>query len=227
MSALTTTEKTQMSANTPTSWAKKYRSEIEKRLDEIDDNYKRAEAERAKEAEKARKIADIKRLGGLRQYEDFTAEKYTNKRILALLNNYPKENYYLWGTAGTGKTHAAVATARKVQNAQLIRLSYLSRLFRQESFKTEDEERYFEHFSKLPIILDDLGSEKMTEFLQNILFEIMDRRWSNKTGGLIITANMNIPSLAKIVGDRTASRIAGLIGAANVVLFEGKDQRLK
>lgn len=216
-----------MSANMPTSWAKKYRSEIEKRLDEIDDNYKKAEAERVKEAEKARRIADIKRLGGLRQYEDFTAEKYTDKRILALLSNYPKENYYLWGTAGTGKTHAAVATARKVQNAQLIRLSYLSRLFRQESFKTEDEERYFEHFSKLPIILDDLGSEKMTEFLQNILFEIMDRRWSNKTGGLIITANMNIPSLAKVVGDRTASRIAGLIGAANVVLFEGKDQRLK
>ena len=61
------------------------------------------------------------------------------------------------------------------------------------------------------MLLDDLGSEKMTEYLQGILFEIIDRRWSNKVGGLIITANINIAGLSKIVGDRTASRIAGLV----------------
>lgn len=200
------------------------KKDLEARLDECEQRHKEMEARKAKEAQKALKLADIKRLGGVRQYEDFTAENYSNKQALRLMAAYPKENYYLWGAAGTGKTHAAVAIARNVQNANLIRLSYLSRLFRQDSCKSEDEERYFDYFSKLPIILDDLGSEKMTEFLQNVLFEIIDRRWSNKAGGLIITANMNIPSLSKVVGDRTASRIAGLVGN-NVIEFCGSDHR--
>lgn len=199
-------------------------SNLEEGLNNCEARYQAFEAKRKAKEQAERKAADIKRLGGIRQYEDFTAEKYTNTPILHAMRNYPKENYFLFGAAGTGKTHAAVAIARAVKNAQVIRMAQISRIFRKDISATQ-EEQYLTQFAQIPMVLDDLGSEKMTDFLQNILFEIIDRRWSAKAGGLIITANMNIPALAKIIGDRTTSRIAGLIGADNVLQFTGDDRR--
>lgn len=200
--------------------------EFQAKLDECDARWQAAEAERIKKEQEKQKLADIERLGGIRQYEDFTADKYTNTQILRDMANYPKENYYLWGAAGTGKTHAAVATIRRVKNAKLLRPAQISRIFRNDISATT-EERYLREFATIPLLLDDLGTGKPTEFILGILFEIIDRRWSNKTGGLIVTANMNIPNLAKVIGDRTASRIAGLVGAKNVLELSGADRRLQ
>lgn len=197
----------------------------EKHLDEMDARYRQYETERARKEQEARKLADIKRLGGIRQYEDFKADNYTNTPVLKALNNYPKENYYLWGIAGSGKTHAAVAIARKVPNAVVIRMSQISRLFRND-ITASMESKYIEQFATIPLVLDDLGSEKMTDFLRNIFFEIIDQRWSNRKGGLIITSNMNLPALADIVGDRTVSRLAGLIGQ-NIINIKGADHRMQ
>ncbi len=171
------------------------------------------------------KQTESKRLGGLRAYEDFTAEKYTNKAVLDALKNFPQENYYLWGKAGAGKTHAAVAVLRWQKDGYVVRMGQVSREVR--SCETPDEEdSIISKYAKGIFLFDDLGSEKATEFLQNILFEIMDRRWQNKRGGLIITSNMSIEKLGEIIGDRTASRIAGLVGANNALELGGKDYRL-
>lgn len=187
----------------------------------------REEAKRrmAIEEAKAKKEREIKRLGGVRAYEDFTAEKYTNKALLKALGNFPKESYYLWGKAGTGKTHAAVAVLRNTPDGIVKRMSEISREIR--TSEAEEEEDIISSYSMGPMLLDDLGSEKATEFLQNMLFEIIDRRWQSKQGGLIITANMSIDKLGAIVGDRTASRIAGLVGAKNTIELGGKDWRIK
>lgn len=197
----------------------------EKRFEECEAAYNQQQAEIAKQEAEARRLADIKRLGGVRQYEDFKAENYTNTPVLNAMKNYPQENYYLWGIAGSGKTHAAVAVAREVPNVRVIRMAEISRLFRKD-ISAEQEERYLEQLATIPLVLDDLGAEKMTDYLRGILFEIIDRRWSNRTGGLIITANLNLPQLAGIVGDRTTSRLVGLIGA-NVINIKGADYRME
>lgn len=193
------------------------------------DDRRRREQETLREMKRqemeAKKQKEISRLGGVRAYEDFTAEKYTNKAILKALSGYPQENYYLWGKAGTGKTHAAVAIIRTCPNAIVKRMSEISREIR--TSEAEDEETIIDSYAYTPMLLDDLGSEKATEFLQNMLFEIMDRRWQSKQGGLIITANMSIDKLGTIIGDRTASRIAGLVGSKNTLEISGADWRLK
>lgn len=186
--------------------------------------YQRWLLEEKQAEEKARRMREIKRLGGVRAYQDFTKEKYTNKEILQALSNYPRENYYLWGPAGTGKTHAAVAILRDVPFATVSRMSEISREIR--GSEVYEEKRIIERYATAQMLLDDLGSEKMTEFLQNMLFEIMDQRWQNKQGGLIITANMSIEKLGALIGDRTASRIAGLVGTKNAIEFGGKDWRI-
>lgn len=192
-------------------------------LDECEAAYNRQQAELAKKEAEERRTADIKRLGGLRQYEDFKAENYTNTPVLAAMKNYPKENYYLWGIAGAGKTHAAVAIARKLPNVRVARLADISRDCRKE-ISAITEEKYIREYSQLPLVLDDLGIIPPSDYEKRILFEIIDRRWSNKTGGLIITSNINLPQLAGIVGDRTISRLVGLIGS-NVINIKGADHR--
>lgn len=171
------------------------------------------------------KQTESKRLGGLRAYEDFTAEKYTNKAVLDALKDFPKENYYLWGKAGAGKTHAAVAILRLQKDGRVVRMGQVSREIR-SCENPEEENEIIEKYANGVFLFDDLGSEKATEFLQNMLFEIMDRRWQNKRCGLIITSNMSIEKLGEVVGDRTASRIAGLVGAKNTLELDGKDYRL-
>lgn len=177
-------------------------------------------------AQEQKKRAEIERLGGVRAFEDFTADRYTNKSVLRALENFPKENFYLWGPAGSGKTHACVAVLRNIAGARVVRMSQVSREIRAVK-KPDEEELILTRYSTVPMLLDDLGSEKATEFLQNMLFEIMDRRWQAKRGGLLITANMSIDKLGAIIGDRTASRIAGLVGGKNVLELSGTDYRLQ
>ena len=66
---------------------------------------------------------------------------------------------------------------------------------------------------------------KMTEFLQSNFFEIIDRRVQYRVNGLIITSNLSLDQLVPIVGDRTVSRIMGLVGRKNMLEFSGKDYR--
>ena len=50
---------------------------------------------------------NIQRLGGLKAYNQFTLEKYTNKAAVDKCADYPNINIFLCGPAGTGKTHRA------------------------------------------------------------------------------------------------------------------------
>lgn len=182
--------------------------------------------EEQKRIDERKREKEIKRLGGLRAYEDFTRENYKNKAVLKALANFPQENYYLWGPAGAGKTHAAVAVLRDTACGQVVRMARISRWFRGFE-RTDEESRAIKACADMTLLIDDLGSEKMTEYLQGILFEIMDRRWQYKRGGLLITSNVSIEKLGEVIGDRTASRIAGLVGAKNMIKISGKDWRLK
>ena len=212
----------------------KTQASIQDLAEKSDDSYaqqvrrfiERQEAERAQNAQKQAKLAEIKRLGGLRQYETFKAENFENKAVLELLKDFPNKNYFIWGSAGVGKTHLAVAIIRNIKNAFLTRVSDISREIRQD-ITAEREEQIINKYSTTPLLIDDLGSEKMTEFLQNIFFEIIDRRWSNMVNGLIITSNIDLERLSGVIGNRTVSRIIGLVGRENIFELSGFDRRKK
>ena len=177
-----------------------------------------------KRKDKELREREIKRLGGILSFEEYTKARFDNKKILAALANFPKENYFLWGPAGTGKTHAATAILREVPNAQVMRMSSISRWLRRCE-GPYDEIEVIKQLSEMTMLLDDLGSEKMTDFLQSNFYEIIDRRLQYRINGLIITSNLSLDQLAPIVGDRTVSRIMGLVGRKNILEFSGKDYR--
>lgn len=176
------------------------------------------------DAQKAREW-DIKRLGGVRAYEDFTAQNFADKTLLRAMAGFPQANYFLWGSAGVGKTHLAVAVARKEPQAYLLRMARISRWLRSLDDPLQ-ESQIISQLAQMTLIIDDLGAEKMTEFLQNRLFEVLDKRWQNKSGGLIITCNMSLDKVSAVAGDRVASRIVGLVGKKNILHVCGEDRRL-
>jgi DNA replication protein DnaC len=73
------------------------------------------------------------------------------------------------------------------------------------------------------LILDDLGVEKTTEWSLQTLYTIIDRRYREEKQTLI-TSNLTLDEIAEKVGDRIASRIAGM---CKVVEIKGRDRRLK
>jgi DNA replication protein DnaC len=113
---------------------------------------------------------------------------------------------------------------REVPNAQVMRMSRISRWLRRCE-GPDDEIEVIKQLSEMTMLLDDLGSEKMTDFLQSNFYEIIDRRLEYRINGLIITSNLSLDQLAPIIGDRTVSRIMGLVGRKNILEFSGKDYR--
>ena len=118
---------------------------------------------------------------------------------------------------GCGKTHLAVAMLR---NAEIHRISgaffitvpeMLLKIRGAFSAGAEaTEEEIVERFSGYEIlILDDLGSEKTTEWSLTTLFLILDRRdrYCRRT---IVTSNLSLREIEEILGARIASRLAGM-----------------
>jgi DNA replication protein DnaC len=72
------------------------------------------------------------------------------------------------------------------------------------------------------LIIDDLGAEKLTDYVIQAWYSIIDYRYSNMLP-TVITSNLSVAELAVRFGDRIASRIA----SGNVLTLRGSDRRLE
>ena len=99
-----------------------------------------------------------------------------------------KSGLFFYGKAGAGKTHLAASIARYIIERKQIavkfaRMTELLLDIRQtyntdEYFRTENELELLRKYSSTPLlILDDLGTEKATEWARQILYQIVDSRW--------------------------------------------------
>jgi DNA replication protein DnaC len=177
------------------------------------------------------------RFGGEKNYKEFTAERYDNKELLGMLSEYPCKNFYLYGNSGNGKTHLAVATARRLDYFLLAKPSELFRQIRKREPLAEDAQ--IEKIGgRIPLIIDDVGIERLDASAAQFFYEILDARMSSKKNGLIITTNFSPIELGKrmatlgdttnaderkIMADRVISRIADL---CEIIKIDGEDRRV-
>lgn len=176
------------------------------------DQQKRADAKRAEDFKSI--------MGSPKALAEFKLELYkpregTQDAIEAAKYFTPdRDNLYLYGACGTGKTHLAYALARKQheqgKDVMILKPQELFRRFRKRD--AEDEEREIRRFAKFDVlVIDDLGVEKTTEFALSILYEIIDRRVMDYRNGLVITSNLSPKALAEKIGDdRIPSRLGSL-----------------
>ena len=76
--------------------------------------------------------------------------------------------------------------------------------------------------NKSLLILDDIGVERVSDFVLETLYRVINYRYVNMLP-TIFTSNLNIQELADKIGDRSVSRIVEMCG---VVELTGSDRRL-
>lgn len=139
------------------------------------------------------------------------------------------------GFIGTGKTHQAYGALRRIAEAgtpnfQMIATTApdLYGLLRPGGSE-KGSEHELKRLSRIPLLLlDDLGTEKLSEFTEEAAYRIVNYRY-NESLPLLITTNLPVrsgetaaPDLVTHLGDRLASRLAQ---TATVVILEGPDRR--
>ena len=170
---------------------------------------------------------------GIKGYEQYTLEKFKpltgTEEALAACKGFDPEtdNLYIHGPCGTGKSHLAIAAWRKFfdgkKSGAVYRQPDIMRLFRG---READEEsmllKAFESYRCL--VIDDLGVGKSTEFSNQIIYEIIERRANAMRNGIIITSNLSLDEFAQKSGDdRLPSRIMGL--CRRIKITSEKDMR--
>ena len=140
-------------------------------------------------------------------------------------------NLLLFGPPGLGKTHLSAAIAREVSEKGFSVVydtaAQVFQRFEQQKFSREDGEAAADVERILAcdlLILDDLGTEMTTAFVQSALYQIVNTRLMEKKS-TIISTNLRVNELAQRYSAQIASRIEG---EYQLLPFVGDDiRRLK
>lgn len=137
-----------------------------------------------------------------------------------------RRGIYLFGEVGSGKTYAAYAMRTKFEEMGI------TVMFRSAPQMFDDIKDDFNHRDSYNmdrilknrgvLIIDDLGAEKATEWVSEVLYRIVNKRYEQVLP-TVFTSNLAIGELSERVGDRIASRIAEM---CDIIKLEGADRRI-
>lgn len=133
----------------------------------------------------------------------------------------------LYGECGTGKSYAAEAIANKlIKSGYPVMITKFS-LIAEAVSKSGYEERsnYYSGLNKYPLlIIDDMGVEKETEYMMEVINRVVDER--DRAGKpLIITTNMTADEMKNPRNDEWARIFSRLMKRCIPLKFEGGDMR--
>lgn len=163
---------------------------------------------------------------------DGTNEKNMNamKKYVANFDDFRKQGkgLLLFGTVGTGKTYAAACVANAlIDKGTPALMTNFARIANSVSGMFEGKQQYYDSFNKFPLLaIDDLSTERKTEYMQEIVFNVVDSRYRAKLP-LIVTTNLTWQELSNpqdIAYQRIFSR---LLEMCVPVKFEGADKRME
>ena len=198
------------------------------------------EEEERKRIEFERRVNEHRRIGfpeSDMQYWTFENADGSNEKIINAAKNYVanfgefRENgkgLLLFGTVGTGKTYIAACIANAlIDKGCPVLMTNFARIANTVSGMFEGKQAYYDSLNRFPLlILDDLSAERKTEYMQEIVFNVIDSRYRANLP-LIITTNLTCEELkhpSDISYQRTFSRLLEMCLPVNV---EGKDKRLE
>lgn len=206
----------------------------------------KAKYEKEQAAKERRNL--IRALGGQRAVDDFNEEKFNindkNRLAFEICKNFdpkpPKnENLYIYGQTGRGKSHLAIMAARKYFGyMKPMNDLYSGRecvvacvkpvdIYREirGADDANEETRIITYYINQPVlVIDDLGIGRDSEFAVTTIYEIIDGRYMNESGGLIITTNLDPGELSVKMGDdRVSSRLAQM---CRIINLNGPDYRV-
>jgi DNA replication protein DnaC len=146
-------------------------------------------------------------------------------------NAGPPRGLLMEGAVGCGKTHIAVAILRGVIQKGYTGLYYnmvdlLSDIRSTYGDATEASESDLLDEVNAPdlLVLDDLGAEKTSEWVNDRLYLIVNRRYESGKP-VVVTTNLSLDELIRKVGERTVSRLCEI--CETFAPFPDEDYRRK
>lgn len=138
-------------------------------------------------------------------------------------------NLLLFGAPGLGKTHLSAAIAREVSgkgySVVYDTAAHVFEQFEAQKFSREEDEEISADVERVLqcdlLILDDLGTEMVTAFVQSALYRIVNTRLMEKKS-TILNTNLTPGELGRRYSPQIASRIEG---EYQILPFLGEDIR--
>lgn len=168
-----------------------------------------------------------------------------------LVKQGQEQSMFITGPVGVGKTVLMAGVAREILKVNFEKyyekeikrgfasigdpyygikwISYPNFImYLQNSFREGSESNPYdsaEYVATYPgtLCIDDLGVEKMTEFVQQITYYIINER-EQEVLHTLITSNFSLQQIANQINPRISSRIGGM---CKIVKLAGKDRRLE
>lgn len=202
----------------------------------------REEAER-KRIERMIEIQKLRRMGFPESEMDkwtFAADDMANPKISGIMQNYAGnfEKMYksgkgllLYGNVGSGKSYyAACIVNQLIDQGHPCLMTNFSRLVNTIQGMFDGKQDYIDKLNRFDLlVIDDLSAERDTEYMNEIIFSIIDSRY--RAGlPLIVTTNMTaeeIKNPADIRKQRTYSRLLEMTIPIEVSGADRRRQKLK
>ena len=207
-----------------------------------------AEKRKAEEAERMRvermmELANMRKIGFPESEMSswtFAADDGLNPKITNIMRNYAdnfemmkerSKGLLLYGSVGTGKSfYAACVVNELIDKWHPCLMTNFSRLVNTIQGMYEGKQEYIDGLNKFDLlVIDDLSAERDTEYMNEIIFNIIDSRYR---AGLpvIITTNLTSDEIkhpADVRRQRTYSRLLEMTIPVEVSGVDRRRKKLK
>lgn len=197
----------------------------------------REESERKKE-EAMDKIRELKRMGFPdSELEECTFEKddHKNETVSVMARNYvdhfdemKSKGLLLYGSVGTGKTFISACIANSlIERGYPCLVTNFSRLINTLQGMYQGKQQYMDRLNKFKLlVIDDLASERNTEYANEIVQAIIDQRYRSGLP-MIITTNLTADELKHPSDIRKQRIYSRLFEMCIPIEVNGKDRRVE
>lgn len=164
---------------------------------------------------------------------DFDDQK--SKKASDMCRNYARKfsefknagkGLILFGGVGTGKTFLASCIANElIDNGVPCLVTNFARIINTLQGMYEGKQKYLDSLNEFDLlVIDDLGIERNTEYVNELVYNIIDARYRNGNP-MIITTNMKYSDLYHTEDTSKARIYSRIIEMCLPVLVSGEDRR--
>jgi DNA replication protein DnaC len=149
-----------------------------------------------------------------------------------LIKEGQNESMFITGSVGVGKTVLMAGIVKNILHSEKGSVEWISYpgfiMELQSLYRRDDTISPFERAEDIAtyrgtLCIDDLGAEKITDFVKQITYYIINYR-EQECLHTIVTSNFSLQEIDEQIDSRISSRIAGM---CKIVKLEGKDRRLQ